>query len=47
MPATGADVKLGRQLILDELFDLSLYTRLRAVARDDVARILDALIPVE
>jgi VIT1/CCC1 family predicted Fe2+/Mn2+ transporter len=46
-PATAGDLKLGRQLILDELFDLSLYTRLRAVARDDVARTLDALIPVE
>jgi VIT1/CCC1 family predicted Fe2+/Mn2+ transporter len=45
--ATAGDPKLGRQLILDELFDLSLYTRLRAVARGDVARILDALIPVE
>jgi vacuolar iron transporter family protein len=46
-PATSGDVKLGRRLILDELFDLSLYTSLRAVARDDVARTLDALIPVE
>jgi vacuolar iron transporter family protein len=44
---TAGDGKLGRQLILDELFDLSLYTRLRAVARGDVARTLDALIPVE
>src|SRR5262245_53932461 len=46
-PETGVDPKLGRQLILDELFDLSLYTALRGVARGGLARTLDALIPVE
>ena len=42
-----ADVKLARRLILDELFDLSLYTSLRGIARGDLARMLDELIPIE
>ncbi len=43
----GADVALGRRLILDELFDLSLYTSLRKIARGDLRRMLDELIPIE
>jgi len=42
-----ADAKLARRLVLDELFDLSLYTALRDVARGDLFRTLDELIPVE
>lgn len=41
------DPGLARQLILDELFDLSLYRALRSVARGNLASVLDALIPVE
>lgn len=41
------DARLGRRLILDELFDLSLYRALRAVAPPELRRTLDALIPVE
>jgi vacuolar iron transporter family protein len=41
------DPALGRRLILDELFDLSLYRGLRAIARGDVRSMLDSLIPVE
>lgn len=41
------DPRLARQLILDELFDLSLYRALRLVARGNLASVLDALIPVE
>lgn len=47
-PATSeADARLARRLILDERFDLSLYTSLRRFAQGDLARMLDALIPVE
>jgi len=42
-----ADARLARRLILDELFDLSLYKSLRTFARGDLARVLDELIPVE
>jgi len=35
------------RLALDELFDLSLYGSLRALATGDVAAILDRLIPIE
>jgi VIT1/CCC1 family predicted Fe2+/Mn2+ transporter len=42
-----ADARLARRLVLDELFDLSLYTALRDVARGDLVRMLDELIPVE
>jgi VIT1/CCC1 family predicted Fe2+/Mn2+ transporter len=43
----GADAKLARQLILDELFDLSLYQSLRDVATGELRGILEQLIPVE
>ena len=42
-----ADPKLGRQLVLDELFDLSLYRSLRNVAGGELRAILDQLIPIE
>lgn len=38
---------MARQLVLDELFDLTLYRRLRASAAGDTATMLDRLIPVE
>jgi len=38
---------LARRLVLDELFDLSLYRALRDVAPGDLRRVLDELIPVE
>lgn len=41
------DTRLARRLILDELFDLSLYRALRPEARGNLASVLDALIPVE
>jgi VIT1/CCC1 family predicted Fe2+/Mn2+ transporter len=41
------DPKLARQLVLDELFDLSLYQSLRAVATEPGRAILDRLIPIE
>ena len=44
---TEADVRLGRRLVLDELFDLSLYRTLHAFAPADLRRTLDALIPIE
>jgi predicted membrane protein (TIGR00267 family) len=47
MAATPADARLGRQLVLDEIFDLSLYRELRDVAKGDLRRVLDELIPVE
>ncbi len=46
MPA-AADAKLARRLVLDELFDLSLYRALRDLAPDDLRTVLDQLIPVE
>jgi vacuolar iron transporter family protein len=39
--------RLGRTLVLDELFDLSLYQALRRTARGDLQRVLDELIPIE
>jgi VIT1/CCC1 family predicted Fe2+/Mn2+ transporter len=42
-----ADTGLARRLVLDELFDLSLYRALRDVASGDLRRVLDELIPVE
>jgi len=42
-----APTKLGRQLVLDELFDLSLYRALRDRASGDLRAILEQLIPVE
>ena len=41
------DPKLARQLILDELFDLSLYKALREITEGDVQKVLDELIRVE
>ena len=45
-PAT-VDRKLARRLVLDELFDLSLYQSLREVASGELRSILDRLIPIE
>jgi vacuolar iron transporter family protein len=39
--------KLARRLVLDELFDLSLYQSVRNVATGDLREILDQLIPIE
>ena len=41
------DPALARVLILDELFDLSLYKTLRGVTQPDVHHTLDELIRVE
>jgi hypothetical protein len=41
----AVDPKLARQLVLDELFDLSLYRALRDVATGDPRAILEQLIP--
>src|SRR5258705_13905807 len=41
------DPNLARQLVLDELFDLSLYQSLRNVANGQSRAILDQLIPIE
>lgn len=38
---------LARQLVLDELFDLSLYQKLHATSGAEVKKILSSLIPVE
>src|SRR5438445_234331 len=43
----AADAALGRQLVLDEIFDLSLYQSLRQVASGRLRAILDELIQVE
>ena len=43
MPTTS----LGRTLVLDELFDLSLYKALREITGGDLQRMLDELIPIE
>src|SRR5437879_13211599 len=45
-PST-AHPKLAKQLVLDELFDLSLYRSLRNVAGGELRAILDQLIPIE
>src|SRR5438445_5557354 len=45
--AATVDRKLARQLVLDELFDLSLYQSLRPLANDELRAILDRLIPIE
>jgi predicted membrane protein (TIGR00267 family) len=47
MAATGLDARLGRRLVLDEIFDLSLYRALRAIAPASMQPIFDALIPIE
>ncbi len=47
-PTTKGREKLARTLILDELFDLSLYRELARVAKgDDERSVLEELIPVE
>lgn len=47
MTTATADARLGRRLVLDELFDLALYRALRAVAPATMQATFDALIPVE
>ncbi|HEV8583479.1 MAG TPA: hypothetical protein VGT02_00760 [Methylomirabilota bacterium] len=47
MAAAVADARLGRRLVLDEIFDLSLYRALRDVAPAHLAPVFDALIPIE
>src|SRR5256714_4201069 len=47
MAATGVDARLGRRLVLDEIFDLSLYRALREIAPASMQPIFDALIPIE
>jgi vacuolar iron transporter family protein len=46
-PPTAVDAALGRRLVLDEIFDLSLYRALHAIAPAGLRRTLEALIPVE
>ena len=46
-PASLHNPKLAETLVLDELFDLSLYKALRAVTSPDVHHTLDELITVE
>ena len=45
--AVSADPKLAEKLILDELFDLSLYTAFRDVTTGDLQKMLDELIRIE
>jgi len=45
--APGPDPRLGRRLVLDELFDLTLYRSLQRVAPPGLRAILDELIPIE
>ncbi len=47
MVTLAKDRELGLKLILDELFDLSLYQALRDVTTGNVRRILDELIQIE
>lgn len=47
MVATAFDARLGRRLVLDEIFDLSLYRALHRVAPPDLQAMLEALIGVE
>ncbi len=47
MEATDVGARLGRRLVRDEIFDLSLYRALHAVAPPALRRTLEALIPVE
>lgn len=41
------DARLARTLVLDELFDLSLYRALREGADGDLRKLLDELVPIE
>jgi VIT1/CCC1 family predicted Fe2+/Mn2+ transporter len=43
----AVDPRLARRLVLDELFDLSLYRALRPLATPELGSILDGLIPIE
>jgi hypothetical protein len=45
--AHGLDARLGRRLVLDELFDLTLYRSLQRVAPPGLQAILEQLIPIE
>jgi VIT1/CCC1 family predicted Fe2+/Mn2+ transporter len=45
--AGSVDRRLARRLVLDELFDLSLYRALRGPATPDLRAVLDQLIPIE
>jgi len=45
-PMSASD-RLARQLVLDEIFDLSLYKELRAVARGGLREVLEELIRTE
>jgi len=45
--ASAYDSRLARDLILDELFDLSLYKALRGVTHPDIHGTLDELITIE
>lgn len=47
VPPVPADPRLGRRLVLDELFDLALYRALRRITTGDLRRMLDELIPIE
>jgi len=47
MPDPTTDTRLGRRLVLDELFDLSLYRALHRIAPAPQRAILDQLIPIE
>ncbi len=39
--------ELGRQLVLDELFDLTLYKKIRQIVSEDLKPLFDELIPTE
>ncbi|HQT92098.1 MAG TPA: VIT1/CCC1 transporter family protein [Candidatus Kryptobacter bacterium] len=39
--------QLGKELVLDELFDLTLYKRIREIVSDDLKPLFDELIPTE
>ena len=41
------DARLGKRLVLDELFDLSLYKALRKLAPGHLRAVLDQLVPIE
>jgi vacuolar iron transporter family protein len=43
----ASDLRLARTLILDELFDLSLYRKLRSISNPDLQKVLSELISVE
>ena len=47
LAASGSDARLGRRLVLDEIFDLSLYRSLLMVAPVGLHRMLEALISDE